>query len=138
MAAVLKDPALKPDLALVSPSARTRETWELTGLKGVEARFEPAIYEGVPKALLGLIRAAPDAARSVMLVGHNPGFEELAQALSGGSGRAANEAALTAGLPTAALVVLDFDVEKWNEVASGRGRLERLVTPRSLGGGGRA
>jgi phosphohistidine phosphatase len=66
-----------------------------------------------------------------MLVGHNPGVHELALALAG-SGDAAGRKALADNLPTSGLVVLDFAVDDWSDVAFRRGRLALLVTPRLL------
>ena len=116
--------AIRPDLALVSPAARTRETWAATKLAKVEARFEPTIYEAPPKTLLALVRAVEAGPRTVMLVGHNPGIEDLADKLTGGE---ASE------FPTAALAVIAFEASAWGEIR--RGRLERFVTPDDLGVG---
>lgn len=126
---------IRPDIALVSPSARTRETWSLTGLgEGVETLFDPAIYDAEPETLLDLVRGAPDAAGSAILVGHNPGVSELAQKLAR-AGRGAEAARLAAGLPTAALAIFDLPVATWRETGWGVGTLVRLVTPADLGGG---
>ncbi len=120
----------RPNLALVSPAARTRETWELAGLAAVPVRFEDAIYDAEPETLLGLVRAVPDEARSIVMVGHNPGFEDLARMLTG-----PGEARLAAGMPTAAFAVLALPGAAWGEVGTGAARLLRFVTPASLGGG---
>ena len=60
-----------------------------------------------------------------MLVGHNPGMEELLSLLTG-EGRA---------MPTAALACVALDVEKWSKVREGAGHLEWLVRPKELSGG---
>jgi phosphohistidine phosphatase len=66
------------------------------------------------------------------MIGHNPGFEELARLLVGYGDRYAF-ARMGKKYPTAALVVLDFAAEDWGEVKPGAGRLDRFVTPKSLG-----
>ena len=76
----LAELGLKPDLALVSPSARTRETWAAAepAFPGAEVRYEDGLYH----ADCGAIRQAAEAAgrthATVMVVGHNPGLQELA------------------------------------------------------------
>jgi phosphohistidine phosphatase len=66
------------------------------------------------------------------MIGHNPGFEELARLLVGYGDRYAF-ARMGQKFPTAALAVLDFDAEDWRDLKPGSGRLERFVTPASLG-----
>jgi phosphohistidine phosphatase len=75
----LAELGLKPDVALVSPSARTRETWAAAGpaFPDAEVRFEDGLYH----ADSGTIRQAAEAAgrvyAAVMVIGHNPGLQEL-------------------------------------------------------------
>lgn len=123
---------LVPDVALVSSSARTRETWSLAGLGAVPVRFDDRIYEAEIADLLALLHAIEDDVGSAMLVGHNPALEDLAGAIP------ADPAPLRSGLPTAALVVLDCMVSSWREVGAGTGRIERFVTPAMLGAGAHA
>jgi phosphohistidine phosphatase len=66
------------------------------------------------------------------MIGHNPGFQDLARLLVGHGDRYAF-ARMVQKFPTAALCVLDFDIEDWNEAGPGRARLDRFVTPKSLG-----
>jgi phosphohistidine phosphatase len=136
MGAYLRDEALVPDVALVSSSRRTRETWDLVApaLDGVEARFEPRIYEAPEARLLAVLREVEPEVRTLLMIGHNPGFEDLAARLVGGGDRSASER-LSEKFPTAALAVIDFEADSWAEVAAGAGRLERFVTPKSLGTG---
>ncbi len=119
-----------PDLALVSPSLRTRETWEEASraLTDTPVRFETGIYDASLATLLALVVRTKPAVRTLALVGHNPGSADLAVALVGHGDRYAL-ARMRASFPTAALVVLDFDVEDWSAVAVGGARLDRFVTP---------
>lgn len=91
---------LVPDCVLCSPARRTRETLEpvLSILGYVDQRLEPAIYE----ATCGTLAALADAYRQVerlMLVGHNPGLEQLVALL--GSGRSGEYR----GMPPAGIAV---------------------------------
>jgi phosphohistidine phosphatase len=127
-----------PDVVLVSPAVRTKQTWELAweAMKDQaplpEVEFLPELYGADPGQLLRAIRlaSATDPAR-LMLVGHNPGLHELGLALAGG-GDAEARAALADNLPTSGLAVFDFASDDWNDVAFGRGRLVRLITPKRL------
>ena len=72
--------------------------------------------------------------KTLLMIGHNPGFEELAQRLTGHGDRYA-AARMSQKYPTCGLAVLDFAVEDWRDVAGRGGRLDRFVTPASLGDG---
>src|SRR3954469_21252229 len=134
MAAYLAAEQLLPDLVLVSPARRTRETFERVASKLGEApvRFEPRIYEASAERLLAILREAEPGSRGVLIIGHNPGLETLARLLVGYGDRYAF-ARMGQKYPTAGLVVIDFDGEDWRELKPGSGRLERFVTPKSLG-----
>ena len=85
------------DLAVVSPANRARTTWELASAELDEqpqTRIDDRIYGG---SLLSVVRDLPDEARTVILVGHNPGIEDLASLLSNTS----------VPMPTSAIAVLD-------------------------------
>jgi phosphohistidine phosphatase len=134
MGQYLKDEGLLPDLVLVSPAARTRETWDLARppLEPVAMRIEPRIYESPGSQLFDIVREVEADAKVLMLVGHNPGMHELATKLVGHGDRYAF-ARLRQKYPTAGIAVLDFDIEGWGEVAERGGRLDRFVVPKDLG-----
>lgn len=124
-----------PARTVVSPARRTQETWDLVrgALGTVEAETDARIYDASAKTLLAVIRELPDAAETVLLVGHNPGVQDLARHLIG-QGERADVARLSAKYPTAALAVLEFPVTRWSEAGPGGARLARYVTPKDLGG----
>lgn len=134
MGLYLAQSSLLPDLVLVSPARRARETWEIVAplLPPAETREEPRIYEAPAASLLAVVREAPDSASTLLLVGHNPGFETLARALTGHGDRDAF-ARLRQKFPTAGLAVIDFEAASWRDLAPASGRLDRFVTPRTLG-----
>jgi len=127
-----------PDLVLVSPAVRAKQTWELAW-KMMKDRappplveFPPELYAADPMQLLLSIRAARAAnPKQLMLVGHNPGMHELALALTG-SGDAAARQALADNLPTSGLALFEFAINDWNDVAFRRGRLSAFVSPKLL------
>ena len=128
VASALADIGLIPDLALVSAAVRTRETWAaMSGLlPGCEVRFEDALYLAEPPEMQRQLREA-GAAGVVLLVGHNPGLQELAEALmveaSGPSGILSR---IRAGFPTSAAVAFAFD-------ANGRPAFDGFFQPDLLG-----
>ena len=129
----LTEEELYPDLALVSPSRRTQETWKLAKepLGYVTTRSEPRIYEAPPERLLNVIKEVEPEVVSLLMVGHNPGFEELLHLLIPLEDRYGQMGAITK-FPTAALAVIDVPVGDWHEVSPRSSRLDRFVTPRSL------
>lgn len=81
----LAEQNLVPDCVLCSPARRARETLEavLGAIGYVEQRVDESIYEATPGTLIALADANADVSR-LMLVGHNPGFEQLAALLHSG------------------------------------------------------
>jgi phosphohistidine phosphatase len=132
----LKRERLAPDLAVVSPARRTQETWERVQpiLGEIEMRSDGRIYEAPVGRLLEVVRDVEPEIRTLMVIGHNPGFEELARLLIG-EGDMDSILRLGQKYPTAGLAVIDFELESWGDVAQKSGRLERFVTPKSLGSG---
>lgn len=124
---------LVPDLALVSPATRAQETWEAAAaaLGKVETLTVPEIYEAPEDRILDAIRRAPDAAATLVVVGHNPGLGDLATTLAG-EGPRKRLTLLALEFPTAAFAVIDFEAGHWAEIAPGQGRLERFVRPRDI------
>src|SRR4051794_15320559 len=74
--AQLAELGLKPDIALVSPALRTRETWELVAeaLGGAEVRFDPALYNAEASAIRRIAETAGSRGGTVIVVAHNPGL----------------------------------------------------------------
>jgi phosphohistidine phosphatase len=124
---------LVPDLALVSPAVRAQETWALVApsfAKAPKTATDDRIYNASPAQLADVVRETR-AAKSLLLVGHNPGFHELAVQLVA-SGEVDLREHLKEGLPTAGLVVIDLPIDDWSLLQPGAGKLERFVTPRLL------
>jgi len=74
------------DLAVVSPAERARSTWQLASAELAappRTRFDDRVYAASGSALLKLVRELPDDVHTVLLVGHNPGIEDLVSTLTG-------------------------------------------------------
>lgn len=127
-----------PDLVCVSTAARARQTWELVAAELPDARPVVAhleeLYGAGPAELLEVIRdAAVEDPRLLMIVGHNPGLHELALGLIDG-GDADGRHAIARNLPTGSIVIIDFAIDDWNEVAFRGGQLAQYVSPKLLKG----
>ena len=137
MGRYLADELLLPDLVLISPAKRTVETWEMVAPMLPEkpaTQYEPRIYEAKVERLLDVVQDIEGNVRTLLMIGHNPGFVELATLLTGHGDRYA-AARMSQKYPTCGLAVLDFAVDDWRDVAERGGRLDRFVTPASLGEG---
>jgi phosphohistidine phosphatase len=125
---------LQPELVLCSSARRARETLDLLRPAlgaGAEVAFDNDLYGADGGELLGRVRAVTNHVESVMLVGHNPGLQDLAISLAGDGEPGALEL-LRAKFPTAALAILDLGSTGWARLGPGDARLTRLVLPREL------
>lgn len=125
---------LVPDRALVSTSARTRETWALVAeafTKPPKTEFDGRIYEASPEAILNSIRETGTAAKTLLVVGHNPGMQQLAAMLIA-SGDVDARQRLLEDYPTSALALISFAGESWDKLKPMGGRLEHFVTRHML------
>ena len=119
-----------PDEVLCSDAARTRETWETVAAALPSApvpRLLPDLYEAGSDAVLALIRAT--RGRTVLVIGHNPGLADLAARLVAEPPHHAD----FARYPTAATLVVDFQVEAWEDAAPGQGSAMDFFVPSERG-----
>jgi phosphohistidine phosphatase len=132
---LLKKRGWTPDLVLCSTAARAAETWELAA---AELKSEPQVkplktlYLATPSQMLRAMQRTPPEAASVMLVGHNPGIENLAAQLAGPESKKKPLARLREKFPTAALAVFDFEAADWASLGQGGCRLVDFVVARDL------
>jgi phosphohistidine phosphatase len=102
---------VRPDHALVSAATRTRQTWtEVAAAAGweLEPELDEGLYSAGPETALDLLRAAPEHAHTLVLVGHNPTVATLAQLLDDGEGDVAACNDMLMGYPTGAATVLSY------------------------------
>ena len=117
----IHDLGLHFDLVLASPAQRVVET--VKGVGRLSPQFDERIYNASTGQLLDIVRSTDDKVGSLMLVGHNPGFERLAARLTDNK---------VEDFPTAALAEIELPIEHWRDVADGSGRLARFVRPKDL------
>lgn len=138
MARYLRKSGAKVDRVLVSTSARTVQTADLV-LRELEtpprADYRDALYLAEPGKILGMIQSLPVRTSALMVIGHNPGLEELAAVLAREPVRRKERERrdeLDEKFPTAALAVLEFDADRWREIKPGEGKLVDFVRPKDL------
>ena len=118
------------DRVLASPARRVIETLEEVGQSlPLAPDYDERLYLASPETLLELVRGTDDGVDRLLVVGHNPGLEELVLRLSG-AGALRDEVAVQ--YPTATLAELQFDVASWRLVRDGGATLARFIRPRDL------
>ena len=123
-----------PDVLIHSGAARAKQTAEIFAAEWrskVELEQDTRLYDASLTTLLDRTRALRDEHKRVGLVGHNPGLGELATALTG-SGAEPQRHRLAAKYPTGAVAVLDFSIQRWEQVERNSGMLALYLTPTEL------
>ena len=123
---------IAPELVLCSSARRTRETLELLepALGAATVRLEAELYGASAETLLERLRAVPEPVASVLLIGHNPGLEDLALELASAGTELAR---LETKFPTAALATLTIATATWQRLSRGDAVLAAYVVPKQLG-----
>jgi phosphohistidine phosphatase len=126
MGRLLQDEKLLPDLILTSTAKRTRQTVQAmveAGSYTGKVKARQALYLAGPEAYIEVLRGVPDKYRRVMVVGHNPGLEELVEHLTG----------TATILPTAALAQVSLPITQWRALGEEtKGKLKGVWRPREL------
>ena len=115
-----------PEQVLSSPAVRALDTVRLAAEAGgwrCPVETVPEFYSGSVGAVLDRVRRERDKIETLLLVGHQPMWSNVAAELVGGA---------VLRFPTSALVRIVLAVESWREIGRGRGELIWLVTPRML------
>jgi phosphohistidine phosphatase len=123
---------IEPELVLCSSAERTCETLELVRpALGATAtvRLEPELYAATSAKLLERIRSVPEEFASVMLIGHNPGLQDLVLVLAS---EGVELERLEAKFPTAALATLTLTATPWRRLSRGDAVLGAFVVPKQL------
>lgn len=116
------------DLVISSPAVRARQTIELvlrSAKRSVELRFDQLIYEASHTRLLEIISQIEDERKSVLLVGHNPGMEELLALMVGGEQH----------MPTASLARVLVHSKRWDKAPGAKSELSSFVKAKDLNAG---
>lgn len=134
MAALLVDLGVHPDRVLCSPAVRTRQTLEqiAMAIPGLKASYPADMYLIGWEALLSQLRKQKDDVRSTLVVGHNPGIEDLAMSLADpDQGESEDLRRLQTKFPTAGLAVLKL-CSDWKGLELTSCSLEAFVRPKDI------
>ncbi|MGB3794677.1 MAG: histidine phosphatase family protein [Alteraurantiacibacter sp.] len=119
------------DLVLASPAQRVKLTLESSGLE-IPARFEEAAYLADSQTLMQLLSTCDNRADAVLMVGHNPGLQELALDMVAQDAENDLFEEVMKKYPTAAFAVLELDIDSWSDLEIGCGKLVHFARPRDL------
>ena len=121
-----------PDLAVCSTAVRARQTWELaSGQWGTPppVRYDSRVYAADVPDLLEVVHEVPAEVETLLLVGHNPGLEELVLDLAG-DGLDDTLEQVRKKFPTSAIAVLAWHGTEWAALAPGTALLTEVTVPR--------
>jgi phosphohistidine phosphatase len=126
MGQLVREYGLIPDILISSDAVRARLTAEAVAEAARyagEILLDPRLYMASPADILSLLRTVRDNAETVMIIGHNPGLEELVRQLTGE----------WQDLPTAALAHIVLEIDQWRDLKlSTRGTLLGHWRPKEL------
>lgn len=120
---LMKQNQFQIDIIISSPAERARQTAvkvKEAASFGSDVIFDEKIYEASPQRLLNILSEIVPTISAVLLVGHNPGLEDLIRILTGA----------LEPMPTAALAVIDLNIENWNELTADTGKLVKVFRPK--------
>lgn len=127
---------LKVDAIVGSPAVRVTETLDLfqpaAGIATMEPHWDRRIYLASSATLLDCLRDLPDDKDDVLLVGHNPGMEDLILDLVPDDGTSPLRDLAEEKFPTAALATITMPIDNWRDADMRKGALTLFVRPRDL------
>jgi phosphohistidine phosphatase len=121
----IEEKGIEFDLVLVSTAVRTRETIERVKERAKlrsEVRYDDRIYEATVSQLLQVISQVGNDRENVLLVGHNPGMEELLTLLTGEHLR----------VTTANFAKIKIHATKWSDSLANTGALDWIIRPKEI------
>ena len=131
----VRDHGARWDRIISSPAIRCAETIEIAcqaAGRPVAVQWDRRIYLASSATLLDLLREQDDNAAAVLMVGHNPGLEDLIFDLIPDDGSSPLRDVVEIKFPTASYAVLELDAAKWADLTERCGRLVHLTRPRDL------
>jgi len=121
----LKERQIKPDLIICSPAKRAKKTAtkisKQINYDQDDIIYDSGLYHADPDTILEIVQQQPGEIESLMIFGHNPGFTEFANSISGMQ---------IDNIPTAGLFVASFTVSQWSEIRFGTGNFELFDYPK--------
>lgn len=131
----IRDTGLRFDRVVASPAVRVTETIELASKafgRSFPVEWDRRIYLASSATLIDLLRDLEGDPSAVLMVGHNPGLEDVIFDLVPDDGSSPLRDEVEVKFPTASFAVLELGIERWEELAEGKARLSALTRPRDL------
>jgi phosphohistidine phosphatase len=131
----MKNEAIDFDHVIASPAVRVIETLDhIVGGYGrrIEATWERRVYLASSATLMDVMRELGDDIKSVMMVGHNPGMEDLVLELVAEDIGGEMRALVYEKFPTAAIAEIELDIASWSEIDRNTGKIKKFIRPRDL------
>lgn len=131
----MKNECVSFDHVIASPAVRVIETLDQIAAgytQRIEATWERRVYLASSATLMDVLREQSDDMHSVLMVGHNPGLEDLVLDLVSEDTGCSLRASVYEKYPTAAIVEIELDIPSWSAIDRNIGRLSRFIRPRDL------
>ena len=134
----IRDHGVRWDRTLASPAVRCAETIEIAcqaAGRPVAVNWDRRIYLASSATLIGLLREQDgdgESPRAIMMVGHNPGLEDLIFDLVPDDGASPLRDVVEVKFPTAAFAVLECGIDRWADLGERCARLVHLTRPRDI------
>lgn len=135
MGRFIRDSGRRFDRVLSSPAVRCAETIELASKawgRSFPVEWDRRIYLASSATLADVLRGLAGDPDTVMMVGHNPGLEDLIFDLVPDDGSSPLRDEVEVKFPTASFAVLELPIERWADLADASARLTHLTRPRDL------
>lgn len=131
---MMKQEKIAPDLILCSSARRTLQTRDIIYPympRNCPVEETSRIYEASVRDIFAVLSELPDNVQKPLLIGHNPGLEQLTMSLCGAAG-GEELARVQEKFPTGALATIELTIDTWSDIAPGKGRLRHFVAPKDL------
>lgn len=135
MGQYLKRENVRFDHVVASPAVRVIDTIDGV-VKGygqrIEANWDRRIYLASSASLMDVLRDINDGPKSVLMVGHNPGMEDMVFDLVPDDGSSPLRDDVYEKYPTGTLAEIELAIDNWADIDRGKGKLVRFIRPRDL------
>lgn len=131
----IRDYGTRWSRVIASPAARVTQTIEIAGDAAGESPpviWDRRVYLASSVILMELLREQEGDPPSIIMVGHNPGLEDLIFDLVPDDGSSPLREIVEVKFPTAAFAVMELDIDRWQDIREGCARLVHLMRPRDI------
>lgn len=131
---MMKQEKIVPDLVLCSSARRTLQTRDIIRPylpRNCRVEETSRIYEASVRDIFTVLSELPDTVQEPLLIGHNPGLEQLTLSLCVAAG-GEELSRVQEKFPTGALATIELSIDTWKDIAPGKGQLRHFVAPKDL------